>query len=321
MADVVPAGNAYSVLRIFCGTFFEGIIMKKYLFGILYALILAAFTAYVALDSFVLVRVYDSTAPGANSSTAGILPTSEPAIVTARSYQDANITLTITEHREHDTTIYVADVQLTSPTLLKTALAQGSYGRNVTQKTSETAQDVGAILAINGDYYGSRERGYVVRGGTLYRATSMGYEALAIMADGSFCVVEEDDVSAERLVDDGAVQVFSFGPALVVDGEITVTAQDEVGKAMSDNPRTAIGIIEPGHYLLIVSDGRTRASEGLTLLELAEFMQGLGATIGYNLDGGGSSTMVFMGEVINNPTTNGRKITERSVSDIVYIGY
>lgn len=295
--------------------------MRKYLFGILYTLILAAFTAYVALDSFVLVRVYDSTAPGTNTSATGVLPTSEPASVTARSYQDANITLTITEHREHDTTIYVADVQLTSPTLLKTALAQGSYGRNVTQKTSETAQAVGAILAINGDYYGSRERGYVVRNSALYRATSMGYEALAIMADGSFRVVEEDDVSAEKLVDDGAVQVFSFGPALVVDGEIAVTAQDEVGKSMSDNPRTAIGIIEPGHYLLIVSDGRTRESEGLTLLELAEFMQGLGATTGYNLDGGGSSTMVFMGEVINNPTTNGRKITERSVSDIVYIGY
>lgn len=104
-------------------------------------------------------------------------------------------------------------------------------------------------------------------------------------------------------------------------GEITVTAEDEVGKAMADNPRTAIGVLEPGHYVLIVSDGRTRESDGLTLLQLAEFMQSLGVTVGYNLDGGGSSTMVFMGEVVNNPTTNGRKITERSVSDIVYIGY
>jgi len=50
-------------------------------------------------------------------------------------------------------------------------------------------------------------------------------------------------------------------------------------------------------------------------------MQGLGADVAYNLDGGGSSTMVFNGEVINNPTTNGNTIKERSVSDIVYIGY
>ena len=69
-----------------------------------------------------------------------------------------------------------------------------------------------------------------------------------------------------------------------------------------------------------MSDGRTEESEGLSLLELAEFMQSLGVETAYNLDGGGSSTMYFMGEIVNNPTTSGRKISEREVSDIVYIG-
>ena len=294
--------------------------MRKHLFGLLYGLLLAAFTAYVALDTFVLVRVYHGeTANQTDSAT--VLPTTQPAVVTDRSYQDANITLTITEYREHDTTIYVADVVLSSPTLLRTAFAQGAYGRNVTEKTSAIAADVGAILAINGDYYGSRERGYVLRNGVTYRETSMGYDALAILADGSFLIAEEGETPLSDLVAAGAVQVLSFGPALVTEGEIAVTAEDEVGKAMADNPRTAIGMIEPLHYVLVVSDGRTRQSEGLTLLQLAEFMQSLGVVTGYNLDGGGSSTMVFMGEVINNPTTNGKKITERSVSDIVYIGY
>ena len=295
--------------------------MRKHLFAILYGLLLTAFTVYVALDAFVLVRVYGNAAGSDATSSIAVQPTSVPPTITENSYQDANITLTITEHREHNTSIFVADVLLTSPMLLKTALAQGAYGRNVTQKTSAIAQDVGAILAINGDYYGSRERGFVVRGGVTYRESSMGYDALAIMADGSFCVAEEDDTSVSELVGAGAVHVFSFGPALVQEGNITVTERDEVGKAMADNPRTAIGVIEPGHYVLLVSDGRTRQSDGLTLLQLAEFMQSLGVTTAYNLDGGGSSTMVFMGEVINNPTTNGRKITERSVSDIVYIGY
>lgn len=295
--------------------------MRKHLFAILYGLLLTTFTVYVALDAFVLVRVYGNAAGSDATSSIAVQPTSAPPTITENSYQDANITLTITEHREHNTSIFVADVLLTSPTLLKTALAQGAYGRNVTQKTSAIAQDVGAILAINGDYYGSRERGFVVRGGVTYRESSMGYDALAIMADGSFRVAEEDDSSVSELVGAGAVHVFSFGPALVQDGNITVTERDEVGKAMADNPRTAIGVIEPGHYVLLVSDGRTRQSDGLTLLQLAEFMQSLGVTTAYNLDGGGSSTMVFMGEVINNPTTNGRKITERSVSDIVYIGY
>lgn len=295
--------------------------MRKHLFAFFYGLLLTAFTAYVALDAFVLVRVYGSTESAEAPISTGVLPTTSPAVVTENSYQDANISLTLTQYREHDTTIYVADVQLSSPSLLQTALAQGAYGRNVTQKTSVIAEEVGAILAINGDYYGSRERGYVVRNGVTYRESSMGYEALAIMSDGAFRVVEEGDVSVAELVEAGAMHILSFGPALVVDGEIAVTEADEVGKAMTDNPRTAIGMIAPGHYVLIVSDGRTRESEGLTLKELAEFMQALGVTVGYNLDGGGSSTMVFMGEVVNNPTTNGRKITERSVSDIVYIGY
>ena len=93
--------------------------------------------------------------------------------------------------------------------------------------------------------------------------------------------------------------------------------QEKIGSWM----RTAIGIIDELHYVFIVSDGRTDESEGLSLYELAEFMQSLGTTVAYNLDGGGSSTMVFNGEVINNPTTNGKSIKERSVSDIVYIGY
>ena len=114
--------------------------------------------------------------------------------------------------------------------------------------------------------------------------------------------------------------MLSFGPGLVNNGEITVTENEEVGKAMASNPRTAIGLIDNLHYVFVVSDGRTNQSEGLSLYELAEFMKSLKVKTAYNLDGGGSSTMVFQGEIINNPTTNGRHNQERSVSDIVYIG-
>lgn len=297
--------------------------LKRYAWPILYSLLLTAFTIWLALDTFVITRVYCDAAPSVQTEQpAAVRPTTEPAVLTGDSYRDDNISITLTEHREHDTTIYVADVTLASPSLLKTVLAGDSFGRNISEKTSEMAERSNAILAINGDYYGSRERGYVVRNGVLYRSSvNPGAEALAIMADGSFRIAGEDTISAQALAADGAVHVFSFGPALLIDGEITVTTRDEVGKAMADNPRTAIGIYEPGHYVLLVSDGRTAQSEGLTLYELAGFMQRLGVSTAYNLDGGGSSTMVFMGEVINNPTTNGRRITERSVSDIVCIGY
>ncbi len=93
------------------------------------------------------------------------------------------------------------------------------------------------------------------------------------------------------------------------------------GKSKASNPRTAIGIVDTLHYIFIVSDGRTSESKGLSLYELSEFMQKLNVQIAYNLDGGGSSTMYFNGNIINKPTTNGTTISERSVSDIVYVGY
>ena len=332
---------------------------KIYLFAIVYSVLLTAFTVYVLMDTFVITRIY-STVPaveasseagsdGADSDTAvtdsdtavadsysavaeaavnasasdqtGESPTTQQPVSTATSYQDENITITLTEYREYDTSIYVADITLSSPEYLQTALAQNAYGRNVTEKTSEMAVENGAILAINGDYYGAQESGYVLRNGVLYRdIAERGQEDLVIYEDGSFEIITEDEVTAQELLDRGAVQILSFGPALVTGGDVSVTAGEEVGKARSSNPRTAIGMIDDLHYVFVVSDGRTDESEGLSLYQLAEFMSELGAETAYNLDGGGSSSMVFNGNVINNPTTSGNRIKERSVSDIVYIG-
>ena len=255
----------------------------------------------------------DTSGSSGSGSEAG-------AVSTGNTYSDGNISVTLKEYRENDTTIYVADVQLSSSSYLKTALAQGSYGRNVTQKTSEIAESVSAVLAINGDYYGAQEKGYVIRNGKLYRDTALAnQEDLVIYKDGSFGIINESSVTAQELINDGAVQTLSFGPALVQNGSITVNENEEVGQAMASNPRTAIGIIDDNHYVFVVSDGRTDESEGLSLYELAEFMDSLGTETAYNLDGGGSSTMYFNGTVVNN-TTGGMGSKERSVSDIVYIG-
>lgn len=259
----------------------------------------------------------DSTASADSTQTTTSLARTDGTVI--GTYSDDEKTITVYEYTENSTQIYVADVTVTSADALRTALANDTYGRNITATTSDIASDAGAVLAINGDYYGSQESGYVIRNGVLYRDTSAGdQEDLVIYADGSFGIINEEDVTAQELLDNGAQQVLSFGPALVENGEIAVTTDEEVGKAKASNPRTAIGVIDDLHYVLVVADGRTSASQGLTLYELAEFMQSLGVSTAYNLDGGGSSTMVFQGEVINNPTTNGRTITERKVSDIVY---
>lgn len=279
-------------------------------------------------DTFLISRVYttvstetasdDSTETTAANSTSTD-QSSTNVVSTADSYSDDSVSITLQSYREDDTDIYVADILLKDPSALKTALAQNSYGKNVTEKTSDMAADNNAILAINGDYYGAQESGYVLRNGIQYRDTSAGREDLVIYADGTMDIINEDEVSAQSLLDAGAQQILSFGPALIKDGQIAVDENTEVGKAMASNPRTAIGWISDNHIVFVVSDGRTDESEGLSLYELAQFMQSLGCTMAYNLDGGGSSTMVFQGQVINNPTTNGT-IKERKVSDIVYIG-
>ena len=112
--------------------------------------------------------------------------------------------------------------------------------------------------------------------------------------------------------------MFSFGPAIIRNGEISVGANDDVLNHLASNPRTVIAQIEPLHYLFVVSDGRTGENDGLSLLEMAEFLKPLGVTEAYNFDGGGSTAMYFNGKIINKPVNSGR-ITERFVSDIVYI--
>lgn len=162
----------------------------------------------------------------------------------------------------------------------------------------------------------------MLRNGVTYRDTARSgdNDALVIDKEGDLSVVSEDEVSLDSLSDKGVWQILSFGPGLVVDGEIAVNSSSEVGQSMSSNPRTAIGQISDLHYIVIVSDGRTNESEGLSLLQLAQEFKERGCIVAYNLDGGGSSTMYFNGEVINNPTS-GKSIGERKVSDIVYFGY
>ena len=328
---------------------------QKYGFAVLFGLVLFAFTGYLLADTFLIRHVYavvstpTGTAAAAEPSAeteyvsaqteesepvtmtveptaeADMQATEEPAaiepVADETTYADENISIALSTYRIEETTVYVADVVLASSDYLKTAFAESTYGRNITETTSSIASSVGAILAVNGDYYGAQRSGYVIRNGVLYRSQSGGGEDLVIYADGSFGIVDENEVTAEELLNSGAWNVLSFGPALVQDGAITVSENDEVGKAMASNPRTAIGVIDDLHYLFVVADGRTDASDGLSLYELAAFMQSLGVQTAYNLDGGGSSSMVFMGTLINNPVSGGKRTKERSVSDIVYIGY
>ena len=298
---------------------------KYYAYASVFGLLLTGSFTYSMLKTFVLAETISTVATTSTSpNTATANQAAKTATVTDSSYKDDNISINLSESTVNSTQVYVADVTVSSSDYLKTAFAQNAFGTNVTAKTSETAKNNNAILAVNGDYYGANSTGYVIRNGVVYRNTvreNSNNGDLAIYKDGSFKIIYEDQISAEQLVKDGVINLLAFGPALVENGEIAVGKNQEVGQAMASNPRTAIGIIDENHYIIVVSDGRTSESEGLSLYQLAEVMKSYGAKTAYNLDGGGSSTLYFNGQVINKPTTGGNKISERAVSDIVYIGY
>ena len=300
--------------------------LKRHAYAILFSTVLLGANTYTLLKTFVLPSAQAQVVSSQTSQTSASTDSGQ-VTSTDNSYQDDNISISITSGQTSDTTYYVADIKLSDASYLKTALAQNTFGTNITQTTSSQAATNNAIFAINGDYYGANSTGYVIKNGVICRESSRNsdYDDLAIYADGSFATFNEADVTTQELLDSGVVNTFAFGPTLVSDGQIAVSSSEEVGQAMSSNPRTAIGIIEEDdgslHYIVIVSDGRSSESEGLTLYQMAELMQSYGVTIAYNLDGGGSSTMYFNGQVINKPTTNGNTIKERAVSNIVYIGY
>lgn len=220
-------------------------------------------------------------------------------------------------------TYYTADVKTTDASLLKSAFAKNEFGRNITADTSEIASDHQAIFAINGDYYGFRSDGVIIRNGVLYR-NEPAREAVAFYKDGTMASYDEEKVSAQTLLNNGVLQTLSFGPALITNGQLVqgfnnVKIDTNFGNRSitSANPRTGVGMIAPNHYVFVVVDGRQSDSRGMTLDEFAKLFADLGAKEAYNLDGGGSSTMYFNGRVVNNPQG---KQDERGVSDILYLG-
>lgn len=314
-------------------------------------LVVLSASAYWALDRFVIdhveiedVSVLEAEAAAGISSAhlASISGSSDDvellsqvdgaspaaATVTADSYTSDLATIQISEistgSGRDRITYFVADVVVADATLLRSAFANDQYGTNIVADTSVIAEANDAVFAINGDYYGFRDDGILIRNGVVYRDDGV-RTGLAIYTDGTMAVYDETQTTADDLVADGVWNTLSFGPALVVDGEVVEGIEDvEVDTNFGNHsiqgsqPRTGVGMIGENHFVFVVVDGRSPGySTGATMTEFAEIFQELGATVAYNLDGGGSSTMYFNGEVVNNPLGRGH---ERGVSDILYIG-
>lgn len=231
-------------------------------------------------------------------------------------YFGDHLAVQIQSHFTGSLAYFICDIQTDDPTALRTALSSGGW-------TSSIAADTGAVLAVNGDDYGVHKYGVIIRDGELLRAANTTRHMLVLDEQGDLSVIsdrksEKPKALAKRLQEAGVQQTWEFGPELVRDGTAVpfTNSFDLISqKTGTLEPRTAIGQVGPLHYVIIVVDGRRPGySDGISLSSLQQMMLDAGAQTAFNLDGGGSTTLVFRGQVLNRPS-GGR---ERSVTDILY---
>ena len=233
----------------------------------------------------------------------------DTVVITENSYTSPDISITVTEETDGNITYYLADIYVRDVTCFQSALAKDAYGNGFRDSISHMAALNDALLAVNGDYYGNTREGVVIRNGVIYRANRTDCDVCVLYYDGSMRVIPGASFDLEQAIAGGAWQAWTFGPALLdADGSV-LTAFSSTRRIISANPRTAIGYYEPGHYCLVVVDGRGE-SEGITLPALSQLFYDLGCTAAYNLDGGNSSVMVWQDEVINSPSGGGRESSD-----------
>ena len=233
----------------------------------------------------------------------------ESVVVTENSYSSPDISITVTENSLGRTTYYLADIYVRDITCFQSALARDTYGSGFRDSIEDMALLNNALLAVNGDYYGNTSEGVVIRNGVIYRANQTDCDVCVLYYDGTMRVMPGSSFSVEEAIAQGAWQAWTFGPALLdLDGSV-LTSFSSTGRIISANPRTAIGYYEPGHYCLIVVDGRGE-SAGISLPDLSQLFYDLGCQAAYNIDGGNSSIMVWNNQVINEPSGGGRESSD-----------
>ena len=232
-------------------------------------------------------------------------------VVTENSYSSPDVSITVTEETTAGgrITYYLADIYIRDITTFRSAIAQNTYGSGYRDSIEDMAALNNAMIAINGDYYGNTNEGVVIRNGVIYRANPTNCDVCVLYYDGSMRVMPGSAFNIEDAIADGAWQAWTFGPALLdTDGSV-LTNFSSTSRIISANPRTAIGYYEPGHYCMVVVDGRGE-SAGITLPQLSQLFSDLGCKAAYNLDGGNSSIMVWQDEIINQPSGGGRESSD-----------
>ncbi len=249
--------------------------------------------------------------------------TEEP-VLTDTSYQSEDLAIFLSKVYDETSfssfvTYFVADIYVQDVTLLKTAPAGRDFTSPLAGAVKQIAQNNDALFAASGDYYAHSMQALVIRNGVSYNDhPATRFQSCVLFRDGTMAFYAPEELDVPTLLAAGAWQGWTFGPSLLDDDGQPLDKMPSTYIGVNDlNPRCMLGYYEPGHYCLVVVDGRQpskRYSNGLTLLELSRLAHDLGCTKAYNLDGGQSAQFYWQGDIFNHPTGGGR-----SISDIIYI--
>lgn len=240
----------------------------------------------------------------------------DEVVITDNSYSSPEVSITIETVVEkinrRQVTYYVADVYVASLANFKTYTAYNQMFAYTAQDSEEMAVASNAIFAISGDYFSNQKNGFLLRNGQVY-ANNRNNNICVLFSDGVMETYDGGTYNVDDIMARDPVQVWSFGPVLL-DPDGTVREYYSVSKAVGmANPRSAIGYFEPGHYLLVVVDGRQEHSYGMTIPQLAQIFVDRGCKCAYNLDGGGSAVAMFGGKNYSMPSS------EREIADIILV--
>ena len=236
-------------------------------------------------------------------------------------YKTDRMSVSIEQKQKDGITYFVCDIQLTDASQLRTAFAGDSFTSGIYEATSDIAGRYAPVLAINADFCRYHRNGVIIRNGEVLRRQNITKHHLLIVDEnGDFSALTDrsgkQGVVASDLEKRNTWQTFEFGPVLVKDGQATTLPSSFYINCHDGyyEPRTAIGQVGPLHYMVIVVDGRRDGySTGASIPQLQQLFLDEGVDFAFNLDGGGSTTLYFLGEVINMPS--GGK--QRSVSDVI----
>lgn len=225
------------------------------------------------------------------------------------------------EDKEFNCNFYLAKIRIANASQLRTSSMKGFDRVSIVERVEVMARRVNAVLAINGDFYSARVgKTYLLRQGELYY-TDVGTntDVLLIDEDGDFHVIlaDQDPASLDMTVWEGkkVINAFNFGPALIVNNEKVLNTEhvQYMSEPNGRGQRMAIAQTGPLEYMVLTCNN----SVGMTMDELCNALLKYSDNImvAYNLDGGNSAQMAYLGKKINKTVDD---VNNRKVSDIIY---